>query len=161
MFASEIYFMPHDGKQAEKRVFDLFSHAKKTIKITIYTFTNKTLTKALKIAAKKGVKIVILADKKEAKYKYSVIPKLAILKNFNVYLLSGKKYKNGNKAKMHVKAAIIDNTYLIIGSANYSYSAFYKNYEYIMINTDKFLIAQFNAFFNHLKILSTNYRLSR
>jgi len=161
LFGSEIYFMPHDGKQAEKRLFYLFSHAKKEIKITMYTFTNKILAKALKIAARKGIKITIIADKKEAKYKYSVIAKLATLRNFHIYLLSGKSYKNGDKAKMHVKAAIIDNRYLITGSANYSYSAFYKNYEYIMINTDKYLIANFNAFFNHLKILSVNYRLSR
>jgi phosphatidylserine/phosphatidylglycerophosphate/cardiolipin synthase-like enzyme len=153
--------MPYDGKKAENKLFYLFSHAKKEIKITIYTFTNKNLAKALKIAAKKGVKITIIADKKEAKYNYSVIPNLATLKNFYIYLLSGKSYKNGEKAKMHVKAAIIDNNYLITGSANYSYSAFYKNYEYIMINTDKYLIASFNAFFNHLKILSINYRLSR
>jgi phosphatidylserine/phosphatidylglycerophosphate/cardiolipin synthase-like enzyme len=153
--------MPHDGKQAEKKLFYLFSHAKKEVKITMYTFTNKVLAKALKIAAKKGVKVIIIADKKETKYKYSVIPSLATLRNFHIYLLSGKSYKNGEKAKMHVKAAIIDNRYLITGSANYSYSAFYKNYEYIMINTDKYLIANFNAFFNHLKILSVNYRLSR
>jgi len=161
LFANEIFFMPYDGKKAENKLFYLFSHAKKEIKITIYTFTNKNLAKALKIAAKKGVKITIIADKKEAKYNYSVIPNLATLKNFYIYLLSGKSYKNGEKAKMHVKAAIIDNNYLITGSANYSYSAFYKNYEYIMINTDKYLIASFNAFFNHLKILSINYRLSR
>ena len=161
LFGNEIYFMPHDGKHAEKRLFYLFSHAKKEIKITMYTFTNKLLAKALKIAAKKGVKVIIIADKKEAKYKNSIIPSLAKLKNFHIYLLSGKSYKNGEKAKMHVKAAIIDNNYLITGSANYSYSAFYKNYEYIMINTDKYLIANFNAFFNHLKILSVNYRLSR
>ena len=153
--------MPHDGKQAENRLFYLFSHAKKEIKITMYTFTNKTLAKALKIAAKKGVKVTIIADKKEAKYRYSVIPKLATIRNFRIYLLSGKSYKNGDKAKMHVKAAIVDNRYLITGSANYSYSAFYKNYEYILIDTDKDLIKKFNDFFYMIYPLSTSYRLSR
>ena len=161
LFASEIYFMPHDGKRAETKLFNLFSHAKKDIKIIMYTFTNKKLARALKIAAKHGVRIYIIADKKESKYKYSVIPRLASIKNFHIYLLSGKRYKDGNTAKMHVKLAIVDNRYVITGSANYSYSAFYKNYEYIMINNDRFIIKQFDAFFNHLKILSTNYRLSR
>jgi len=160
-YSKEVYFMPKDGKKAENRLFYLFTHAKKEIKIIIYTFTNKKLAKALKIAAKKGVKITIIADKKEIKYTYSVIPRLATLKNFNIYLLSGKKYKNNEKAKMHVKLSIIDNKYLITGSANYSYSAFYKNYEYILIHKDKNLIYKFNIFFNHLKIASTNYRLSR
>jgi len=160
-YAKEVYFMPKEGKKAENRLFYLFTHAKKEIKIVIYTFTNKKLAKALKIAAKKGVKITIIADKKESKYHYSVIPRLATLKNFNIYLLSGKKYKNNEKAKMHVKLSIIDNKYLVTGSANYSYSAFYKNYEYILIHKDKKLIAKFNDFFDNLKDLSTIYRLSR
>ena len=160
-YAKEVYFMPKEGKKAENRLFYLFTHAKKEIKIIIYTFTNKKLAKALKIAAKKGVKITIIADKKESKYNYSVIPRLATLKNFDIYLLSGKKYKNNEKAKMHIKLSIIDNKYLITGSANYSYSAFYKNYEYILIHKDKILIAKFNNFFNNLKTLSTSYRLSR
>ena len=52
-YAKEIYFMPKEGKKAENRLFYLFTHAKKEIKIIMYTFTNKKLTKALKIAAKK------------------------------------------------------------------------------------------------------------
>jgi len=153
--------MPHDGKTAQKRLISLFSHAKKEIKITMYTFTNKKIAKALKTAASKGVKITIIADKKEAKYKYSVIPNLASIRNFHIYLLSGKNYKNGQKAKMHVKLSIIDNRYVVTGSANYSYSAFFKNYEYLMISENSYLIARFSAFFNHLLIMSTNYRLSR
>ena len=62
---------------------------------------------------------------------------------------------------MHVKLSIIDNKYLITGSANYSYSAFYRNFEYILIHKDKNLIDKFNSFFNHLKTLSNSYRLSR
>jgi len=160
-YAKEIYFMPKEGKKAEDKLFYLFTNAKKEIKIVIYTFTNKKLAKALKIAAKKGVKITIISDKEASKYHYSVIPRLAALKNINIYLLSGKKYKNNETAKMHVKLSIIDNKYLITGSANYSYSAFYKNYEYIFIHKDKNLITKFNKFFNYLKTHSTIYRLSR
>jgi phosphatidylserine/phosphatidylglycerophosphate/cardiolipin synthase-like enzyme len=152
--------MPMEGEIAQKKLYNLFSHAK-TIKMTIYTFTNKKLAKALKIASKNGAKIEIIADKKEAKYRYSVIPNLAAIKNIKVYLLTGKSYKNGQKAKMHVKMTIVDNKYLIIGSANYSYSAFFKNYEYILIDTDKDLIKAFNSFFEKIKILSTPYKFSR
>jgi len=158
--ANEVYFTPMQGKEAQKRLVYLFSHAKKEIKITIYTFTNKKLAKALKIAAKNGVKITIIADKKEAKYKRSVIPNLAAIRRFDIYLLSGKRYKNGDRAKMHVKMSIIDNKYLITGSANYSYSAFFKNYEYIMINQDKNLIKKFDSFFNYLKSQSKPYIFS-
>ena len=159
-FAKEVYFMPMQGKEAQKRLFSLFAHSKE-LKIVIYTFTNKYLAKAIKIASKNGAKITIIADKKESKYKRSVIPNLAAIKNIKIFLLSGKKYKNNKKAKMHVKMAIVDNKYLIIGSANYSYSAFFKNYEYILIDKDKELINKFNKFFLKLKEISTPYKLSR
>ncbi|WP_236617337.1 MULTISPECIES: phospholipase D-like domain-containing protein [unclassified Lebetimonas] len=153
--------MPFEGKNAQKELCNIFTHAKKNIKIAMYTFTNKKIAKALKIAAKHGAKIYIIGDLEESKYKYSVIPNLAAIKKFNIYLLSGKNYKNGNKAKMHVKMSIIDNKYLIIGSANYSYSAFFKNYEYILITQDKNLINKFNKYFYMLKQNAKPYRLSR
>jgi len=159
--ADTVFFMPKDGYEAQKNLSYLFSHAKREIKIAMYTFTNRTLAKALKIAAARGVRIYIIADEKEAKYQYSVIPRLATIRHFNVHLLSGKKYKNRGKAKMHVKLAIIDNKYLVTGSANYSYSAFFKNYEYMEITQNKLLISKFNNFFNYLRRASKPYRLSR
>jgi phosphatidylserine/phosphatidylglycerophosphate/cardiolipin synthase-like enzyme len=153
--------MPIEGEKAQKELCNIFTHSKKNIKIAMYTFTNKAIAKALKTAAKKGVKIYIVADREESKYRRSVIPNLAAIKKFDIYLLSGRKYKNGNKAKMHVKMSVIDNKYLIIGSANYSYSAFFKNYEYILITQDKNLINKFNKYFYILKQNAKPYRLSR
>ncbi len=153
--------MPMEGKVAEKRLASLFSHAHKEIKIVIYSFTNYVLARALKKAASKGVQVFIIADRESAKYKGSRIPNLATIRNIHVRLLSGKKYRNGNKAKMHVKLSIIDNKYLVIGSANYSYSAFYKNYEYILIDTDKKLLEKFDNFFYLIYPLSKPYRLTR
>jgi len=161
LLAKEVFFMPDNGKAAQKRLYYLFTHAKKEIKITIYTFTNKTLAKALKKAAKKGVKVEIIADTKEAKYSKSVIPNLALIRHINTYLLSGRGYRSGEKAKMHVKMSIIDNKYLITGSANYSYSAFFKNYEYLVIDTDKDLIKKFSKFFEKIKKRSIPFRLIR
>ena len=161
IFAKEVYFMPMEGKIAENRLFNLFTHAHKNIKILIYSFTNRKLAKALKIAAKKGVKITIIADKKQSKDKYSKIQNLALIKNIKVYLISGKKYRNGDKAKMHVKMSIIDNKILVTGSANYSFSAFYKNYEYIIIDNDKNLIKRFDNFFNLVFYNAKDFRISR
>lgn len=161
LFANTIFFMPIDGKKAENKIFYTFTHAHKTIKIIMYTFTNKKLAKALKIASKHNVKITIIADEKEAKFKRSVIPNLAAIKNINIYLLHGKAYRDGNFGKLHAKVSIIDNKIIITGSANYSYSAFFKNYEYIIFHYDKHLIKKFNWFFNYLKSLATPYRLSQ
>ena len=134
LFASEVFFMPIDGKKAENKLYYTYTHAHKNIKIIIYTFTNKKLAKALKIASKHNVKITIIADKKEAKFQKSVIPNLAAIKNIKIYLLHGKAYKNGDFGKLHAKVSIVDDKILITGSANYSYSAFFKNYEYIIFH---------------------------
>jgi len=160
-FSKDVYFLPFDSKKAENKLFYLFTHAKKNIKIIIYSFTNKRLAKALKIASTHNVKITIIADKKEAMYKESVIPNLATIKNINILLLSGKNYKySNNKGKLHAKISIIDNKTLVTGSANYTYSAFYKNYEYIIVHKDKKMIKKFEHFFKKLYKLSTPYRLS-
>jgi len=161
LFASEVFFTPIQGKEAEKRLFYTLSHAHNNIKIIMYSFTNKRIAKALKIAAAKNVKVSIIADEKESKYKRSVIQNLAAIKNINVYLLHGKAYHNKGYGKLHAKVSIIDNTTLVTGSANYTYSAFYKNYEYIIFHKNKNLIQKFNNFFNYLKSKATPYRLSR
>lgn len=161
LFANEVYFLPQNGYDAQKRLISLITHSKNSIKIIIYAFTNKKIAKALKIAAKHNVKIYIIADKEEATYKKSVIPNLAIIKNINIHLLNGKKYKKEGFGKLHAKIMIIDNKFLVTGSANYTYSAFFKNYEYIIIHTDKNLIDKFNHFFNYLNQISTPFRLSQ
>ena len=160
LFAKDVYFLPKEGYKAQKEICYLFTHAHKSIKIAMYAFTNKKIAKALKIASKKNIKIEIIADKQEADYKRSVIKNLAAVKNINVFLLHGKAYKKSGYGKLHAKIAIIDNKYLITGSANYTYSAFFKNYEYIIIHENRDLIKKFNNFFYELKQKATPYRLS-
>jgi len=160
-FSQGVYFLPNEGNKAERRLYNLFTHAKHSIKIVMYAFTNKRLAKALKIASTHNVDIEIIADEKEAKYRKSVIYNLAAIKHINVRLLHGRPYRNRKFGKLHAKIAIVDDKYLVTGSANYTYSAFYKNYEYIIIHQDFSLIRQFNNFFKQLYLISHPYRLSR
>ena len=161
LFASEVYFTPFEGFEAENKIINQITHAHNSIKIIMYSFTNKRIARALKIASTKNVHITIIADEKEAKYKGSVISNLAAIRNINIYLLHGYPYKSKGYGKLHAKASIIDNKILITGSANYTYSAFYKNYEYVIFQKDINLIKKFNDFFNKLKLKARPYRLSR
>lgn len=71
----------------------------------------------------------------------STIGYLAKLKNIETCLLEGKPSSNQKyRGLMHMKMAISDNKYLIIGSANWSKSAFETNYETLIILEDKTLI---------------------
>ena len=128
-----LYFMPYENTQA---LHDLLAHIKNattSINIAIYSFTNREIAKALRDAAQKGVAITIIYDKSaNTKNDASSIGYLAKYKNIEVCTLEGKKGANYTGI-MHQKMAIIDDTTLILGSANWSKNAFSYNYETLLI----------------------------
>ena len=79
----ELYLLPNQSREALSAMKREFQSAKKSIKISIYSFTNKKLAKSLKKAANRGVKIEIVFDDKESRSHRgkSVIAYLAKYKN--------------------------------------------------------------------------------
>jgi len=145
-----IYFLPQDGNKAEKNIASLISHAHENIDIAMYSFTNDKFLKALKIAARRGVKIRIVADRSSnANQKFfSIVPRLKKLRNIKVHLIDGKSGKY--KGIMHIKLLIVDNRVVAFGSANYTYSAFHKNYEILYVNDDWTFTRRFENIFKKL-----------
>jgi len=153
-----VYLIPLDHQKAQKKMVYLFKHAHRSIKIAIYSFTNREFLKALKYAARNGIKITIIADKESntKRDRYSIVPQLAKFKNIKVKLLSGKRMRNRNGI-MHIKLSIIDDRIVAFGSANYSYSAFNKNFELLYINDNLTFTKQFIPIFNKLNKLAKDY----
>jgi phosphatidylserine/phosphatidylglycerophosphate/cardiolipin synthase-like enzyme len=153
--------MPEQGKVALMAMKKEFQYAKRSIRVSIYSFTNKSLAKSLKNAAKRGVKVEIIFDKKESKSKRgkSVIGYLAKYKNITVYRLSGLRPKRKKYSGiMHIKMALIDDKTLIFGSANWTYRAFSNNYETLFITKDYALAKKFDKFFKLQKSRAKLYR---
>ncbi len=152
LLASELYFMPFEAKNAQKRLLFWIDTAKNSIDIAMYSFTNKTIAKRLKNAAKRGVKIHIVADFEQSmRDRHSKIGYLAKYKNINVRLTRGKYVKRGKYyGKMHMKLAIFDNKKIILGSANWSHSAFGNNYETIYFIKDYAQAKKAKKFFSSL-----------
>jgi len=146
-----IYFLPKDGKVAEKKLTYLFNTAHESIKIAIYTFTNKNFYKALRNAARRGIKIQIIADYESNKNQrhFSVVPRLKKLRNIQIKLISGVGHGK-YRGIMHMKLFIIDDIIVGFGSANYTYSAFHKNYELLYINDDWTFTRRFIKVFDEL-----------
>lgn len=145
-----IFFMPNDAKVAEKALIKAFNDAEKTIDIAIYSFTHKKISKALKKAAKRGVKINIITNEKDAN-KRNRTGYLGKYNNVNAFTLKGNKAKNGKYyGKMHLKVAIIDQKKIVHGSANWSYSAFGLNYETLIIDDTKSTVEKFNGYYKNL-----------
>lgn len=152
LFADSIYFMPYDAKNAIKTLTDEIKNAKNNVKIAIYSFTNREISKAIRDSARRGVKYQIIFDYKgNIVNNYSQIGYLAKLNNVSVCTLQGKASKNDKyNGIMHNKLAIIDDKVIILGSANWTKSAFELNYESMVISENKDYINKANAYFSKM-----------
>ncbi|SMC08305.1 phospholipase D-like domain-containing protein [Nitratiruptor tergarcus] len=133
LLADDLYFMPFQSKQAQTKLLSWIDKAHSSIDIAMYSLTNRTIAKHIKNAARRGVKIRLVSDYEQSmKDRYSKIGYLAKYKNIKVRLIRGKYSKRGEfYGKMHLKLAIFDNKKLVFGSANWTNSAFKRNYELI------------------------------
>lgn len=130
---TKIYTLPKEAKPALKEIYRKIDSAKFKIDAAIYSFTHKKIARKLANAAKRGVKVRVIFDK-EANLgnRRSQIGYLSKFRNVRTYLLSGKKRKRGKGyGLMHMKMMIIDNRDIILGSANWTYSAFGLNHEVV------------------------------
>jgi len=150
----EIYFLPQDGKEALKEIISSIRSSKISIKAAIYTFTNKKIANEIKKAARRGVKVEIIFDKKynQKRFEKSMLYYLAKYKNIGIYLLKGKPYLHRDyNGIMHIKAICIDHKKLIFGSANWTYGAFENNYEIVYIEKNYGISKKFEKYFEKMK----------
>ena len=148
------YLLPKDADLALKSIINNIDQSKKSIKITIYSFTHKKLAKRLQSAARRGVKVEIIFDEKSAKTqkKKSMLYYLAKYKNITIYKLKGKISHNRKyHGIMHLKTALFDHNRILFGSANWSYSAFSKNYELLYFTKDYAIAKKLEHFFEEMK----------
>ncbi len=133
LFSKEtIYFMPNDANKAEKRIVKLLEDATTSINIAMYNFTHKKFYKAIKKAIKNDVEVTIIYSKTKLKF-------------------SKKINHIKTKRKQHIKLAIIDDKYIIYGSANWKKESFGDNYEIISISNDKKKVQKFISIYKQLK----------
>ena len=159
--ASELYLLPEDSKKALSTLLKSIDHSKKSIKIMIYNFTHKKIAKRLKVAAKRGVKVEIIFDQRNSAKdkKRSMFYYLAKYKNIFVYKLRGKYIKKQDRyGIMHLKSAVFDHKRVIFGSANWTYSAFGKNYEMLYVEDNYAAAKKFEKYFRQLKQKSTPFK---
>ncbi len=155
--ASTLYMLPQQSEEALSCLVKSIDHSKKSIKITIYNFTHKKIAKRLKAAAKRGVRVEIIFDAKSntAMRRSSMLYYLAKYRNISVYKLRGKYIKKHDRyGIMHLKAALFDHRRICFGSANWTYSAFGKNYEMLYVDDDYAKAKQFERYFEKLKRMS-------
>ena len=136
-----IYFSPQD-KEIINGIIPLIKQSKKYIYIPTFILTHNTLKNELISAFNRGVDVKIIIDATNTYGKHSVFKELRA---------AGIPVKVENYAgKMHSKTLIIDDEYIVVGSANLSNSAENKNDENTLIIKNSRLAIFYKDFFNYL-----------
>lgn len=136
-----VYFSPKD-KAITTQVIPLIDNAHKYIYIPAFLITHKSLTESLINASKRGVAVKIILD---ATNTHDAHSKLKTLRQ------NGIQVKTENFAgKLHSKSIIIDDTYTIIGSMNFSRSGESVNDENMLIIKNRDITLFYKTFFQYL-----------
>ena len=147
----EIYFSPKD--KTTNRILELIKNAKTYIYIPTFLITHNEIATELINAHNRGVDVRIIIDANSVttrNTKHSQLRK------------SGIMLKTENYAgKLHAKTMIIDDTYFVSGSMNFSNSGANKNDENLVIIKDKDIAKLHKNFFLYLWTIIPNKYLHK
>lgn len=116
----ELWFLPDCHQDAVNRLAELINSAKKTIQVSMFTFTREDLAKSLIKAKNRGVKVEVFLDHQSSKGASAKIASL--LSNAKIPIST-----NPGQSIFHCKYLLIDNEVLVNGSANWTKAAFKQN----------------------------------
>ncbi len=120
----EFYSLP--SKIALMRIVALIEESKKSLDIALFTFTHPLIAKAVIQAHLRGVKVRVLFDYLSHKGASRFI--VESLREANIPI-----FHNRGMQLMHHKMALIDQDVLVIGSTNWTKSAFTRNQDDLLI----------------------------
>jgi phosphatidylserine/phosphatidylglycerophosphate/cardiolipin synthase-like enzyme len=142
----ESYFSPQDG--VADRVAARLRQAKQSIHFMAFSFTNKTIGKAVSDRAKAGVQVAGVFETTGSETQYSEFGRMRRLK-LDVL-------QDGNPYLMHHKVFIIDGATVIFGSFNFTGNAEEQNDENLLIVDDPRLAQAFEAEFQRVRAVAVN-----
>ncbi|MFH0867856.1 MAG: phospholipase D-like domain-containing protein [Candidatus Woesearchaeota archaeon] len=149
----ENYFCPEDCTLESwgiNKIINLVNNAEKSVKVAIFSFTHEELADELVKADIRGVDVKVLVERKQRNVQNSQYSRL---KDFGVNIKV-----DGNKYNMHHKFIVIDDSIVITGSPNFSFSGFNRNDEnmLIMYNEDVALrfVNEFDRLFSEGEVIN-------
>jgi cardiolipin hydrolase len=130
------------SQESERLLRHYLSLAQHSIKVCMYTFTNRQLMDCLKDAQNQGIKVNLITDKESLSTLY--IHEMAAIG------IECTHHNLTNSAKMHHKFAIVDDLILINGSLNWTAKGVRQNHENVIISGSKVYIKEFKDEFKML-----------
>lgn len=134
-------FFPN--KKNVDRIVKYISMAKKTLLICIFTLTNDDLAKAVMDRKKAGVDVRMITDDECASAKGSDIQRMA---DAGIPI----RTDDAPTYHMHDKFMVVDESFVMTGSFNWTYSAGAHNQENLAIIDNKYYVDKYSAEFNKL-----------
>lgn len=123
---AQLWHLPDFQNQCLNSILNLIDTAKHSIQISLFTFTHPQIIKALIEAHQRGVLIEVALDFYTAKGASKKT--LESLNAANIFPLISKRGK-----LLHHKWCLIDKSTLLLGSANWTKSAFTKNEDCLLL----------------------------
>ena len=140
LYKAETCFSPNGGVASS--IIKAINNTKSSIDLAIFDLTSNDIASSLEKAQKRGVKIRIIADSRQAKGANSKIPILAD-DQFSLKITHGE-----GRGIMHNKFAILDGKLMVTGSYNWTNNAEHFNYENAIFITDPNVIKQYQKEFD-------------
>lgn len=122
----DLWHLPDFQQQCLKNTIEMLSNAKKSIYIALFTFTHPKILQALDNAKKRGVEVHVALDYYTAKG--ASFKAVEFLQKANIPL-----YINKSGKLLHHKWCLIDQESLLLGSANWTKSAFTINEDCLLV----------------------------
>jgi phosphatidylserine/phosphatidylglycerophosphate/cardiolipin synthase-like enzyme len=136
-----VWFSPQDDAM-RYGVETLIAKAKRTIDVSVFFLTSKYVTADLIAAHQRGVDVRVIVDATSAGNGYT---------KHDLLRVAGVPVKVENwGGKMHMKAAVIDGEYLIVGSMNWTAAGENTNDENTLLIRSPKLASEFTGFFEEL-----------
>ena len=142
LYKAETYFSPNGG--VASNIIKAINNTKSSIDLAIFDLTSNDIASVLEQAQKRGVKIRIIADSRQAKGAYSAITELA-REQVDIKITHGE-----GRGIMHNKFAIFDTKLMVTGSYNWTNNAERFNYENAIFITDPNVIKQYQKYFDRI-----------
>ncbi|MDP1835705.1 MAG: phospholipase D-like domain-containing protein [Chlamydiales bacterium] len=129
----DLWFLP-DNDRALKTLISTISSATTSIKVAMFTWTHPAITQAIIDACQRGVEVTCVIDNNQGSASGAEVVEKLRKSCVPTYLSRGS-------GLLHYKMLIVDDATLVIGSANWTRSAFTRNDDCFMIlsplNTDQ------------------------
>jgi len=122
----QLWMLPYQGNAPIETIKDKIENANSSLSIAMFTLTHPELIQAIIHTHKKGVKVQIFLDHTSAKGASAKAVKTLLEANVPLYFSQGKQL-------LHHKMMLVDDSCFILGSANWTKSAFKKNHDFYFL----------------------------